>query len=73
MRDGSYEALPDDWQAALRYADAMTPTGGQVADEVFASLAAHWSAEQIVEITAVIGLFNYFNRFADALRIPKTR
>ena len=31
------------------------------------------SEPQVVEITAVIGLFNYFNRFANALDIPPTR
>ncbi len=51
----------------------MTPTRGHVTDAHFAELAAHWTAAQIVEITAVIALFNYFNRFADALAIPVTR
>ena len=61
------------WRAALAYAEAITPTRGQAGDTLFAELQGHWSEPQIVEITAVIGLFNYFNRFAIALRIPITR
>ena len=59
--------------AAVRYADALTRSGGPVPDALFAELGEHWSPAQIVEITAVAGLFNYFNRFAGALRVPVTR
>ena len=51
----------------------MTPTPGTVADAVFADLASHWTPRQIVEITAVICMFNFFNRFAHALDVPITR
>jgi len=61
------------WRAALRYADAVTQSGHQVTDELYGELARHWDAGQIVEITLVIGLFAYFNRFNDALRVEVTR
>ena len=32
---------------------------------------AHFDDGELVEITAVIGLFNFFNRFADALKLDK--
>jgi alkylhydroperoxidase family enzyme len=57
----------------FEYADAMTPTPGVVPPPRFEALERHWSAGQIVEITAVIALFNFFNRFANALDIPVTR
>ena len=57
----------------MRYADVMTPTPGIVPDAAYDDLASHWSASQIVEITAVIGMFNFFNRFAHALAIPVTQ
>lgn len=60
-------------RAALAFADAMTPTGGVVTDAIFDELSAHWDAAQIVELTSVIALFNYFNRFAEALHVPVTR
>ena len=73
MSAGDYSSFEPAWQAALRLAAEMTPTRGDATDETFAALAEHWDAAQIVEITAVVGLFNYFNRFAEALRVPVTR
>jgi len=61
------------WRAALRYADAVTADGNGVSDELYAALAAEWDEGQIVEITQVIGLFNYFNRFNNALRVEITK
>jgi len=49
------------------------PTPGIVSDEVYGDLASHWSPAQTVEITAVIAMFNFFNRFAHALAIPVTK
>jgi alkylhydroperoxidase family enzyme len=60
------------WRAALAFANDVTRFGGVVADERFRELAEHFSTEQIVEVTAVIALFNYFNRFANGLNIPVT-
>jgi alkylhydroperoxidase family enzyme len=60
------------WAAALAYAAEIAPTGGRVSDETFALIAAHWNPAQIVEITSAATLFSYFNRFANALRIPIT-
>ncbi|MEO7040389.1 MAG: carboxymuconolactone decarboxylase family protein [Gemmatimonadaceae bacterium] len=70
---GCYDVFEPGWHAALAFADAMTPTNGDVTDEIYSELARWWTAPQIVEMTAVIGFFNYFNRFAEALRIPVTR
>ena len=61
------------WAAALAYAEAMTVSGQAVTDPIYEALAAHWDGGQIVEITMVIGLFAYFNRFNDALRVAVTR
>jgi alkylhydroperoxidase family enzyme len=61
------------WRAAMRYADAVTADGNGVPDEVYAALAAGWDEGQIVEITQVIGLFSYFNRFNNALRVEITK
>ena len=73
LSDGRLASFEPDWRAALEFADEMTRTGGPVSDERFTTLAAHFSTEQIVEITAVAALFNYFNRFANSLNIPVTR
>ena len=68
-----YRNLEPGWASAMQYADAMTPTAGIPSDRVYSELRKHWDNAQVVEITAVIGLFNYFNRFAIALEIPPTR
>jgi alkylhydroperoxidase family enzyme len=69
----AYEPFEESWRSAFRYADAMTPTPGIVGDAVFADLASHWAPTQVVEITAVICMYNFFNRFAHALDVPITR
>jgi alkylhydroperoxidase family enzyme len=68
-----YESFEESWRAAFRYCDMMTPTPGKVSDAIYAEVAAHWSPAQIVEITSVIAIFAFFNRFANALDIPITR
>ncbi|MGH9505794.1 MAG: carboxymuconolactone decarboxylase family protein [Terriglobales bacterium] len=60
-------------QAALRFAEAMTRDSRHVAADLFAALRRHFDEGQVVEIAAVIGLFNYFNRFNNALEMEPTR
>jgi alkylhydroperoxidase family enzyme len=48
--------------------DAANMTTGDVE-----ALRAHYSEGEIVEIAAVVGLFNYFNRFNDALGMEPTK
>ena len=70
---GSEAGLEDGWRAALRYAEKMTESGHAVTDADYRLLSEHWDEGEIVEITMVIGLFAYFNRFNDALRVEVTR
>lgn len=67
-----YSTFEPGWSAAFAYASEVAAPGGYVADATFAALAEHWTAPQIVEITAVATAFSLFNRFADALNIPIT-
>ena len=73
MTTGVLDGFGPAWRTALNSADEMTRGMGRIPDETFHELATHWSPQQIVEIVAVVGLFNYFNRFANALDIPPTR
>jgi alkylhydroperoxidase family enzyme len=73
LASGDVSRFETAWAAALQYAAHMTPTGATVTGDAYTALASHWSAAQIVEITAVAALFNYFNRFAIALEVPVTR
>lgn len=72
LGDPAHSPFPPDQKAALALADAMTGGAGEVSDDLFAELRRHFSEVQIVEIAAVIGLFNYFNRFNNALRVDVT-
>jgi len=60
-------------KAALCLAETVTRDAHAVTDEQFTELRAHYSEGEIVELLCAIGLFNYFNRFNDALRMEPTR
>jgi len=44
-----------------------------VDDALFARLRRHYDEGEIVEISAMAGLFNYFNRVNDALLMEPTK
>jgi alkylhydroperoxidase family enzyme len=66
------DALEPGWRAALAYADVLHGSGHEVTDGLYGELEAAWDPGQIVEITLVIGMAEYFNRFNDALRVAPT-
>jgi len=57
-------------RTALAYADAITITGREVDDDLFARLRRFWSDDAIVELTEVIAWENASSKFNRALRIP---
>jgi len=63
---------PDAEKAALRYGRRVT-RDGSVPDDAFADLRRHFDEGEIVEITCVLALFTYFNRFKEALRVEPER
>jgi alkylhydroperoxidase family enzyme len=73
LTSGEQGDFPSAWAAAFRFAEEMTRGGGRVSQATYDALAREWTADQIVEITSVIALFNYFNRIANALEIPPTK
>jgi len=80
---GEQLAHLDDWprrddftpaeKAALRLAETVTRDSNSVTDEHFAELRGFYSEGEIVELLCAIGLFNYFNRFNNALRMEPTK
>jgi alkylhydroperoxidase family enzyme len=60
-------------KAALAYAKQFTEDAHAVDDALFARLRAHYDEGEIVEISAMAGLFNYFNRVNDALQMEPTK
>ena len=55
---------------ALEYAEAMTITGREVSDELFARLRATFDDDALVELTATIAWENASSKFNRALRVP---
>ena len=51
----------------------MTRDANALSDEQFEELRTFFSEGEIVELLCAIGLFNYFNRFNDALRMEPTK
>lgn len=54
--------------AALRYAETMTTDARAVDEQLWDELQRYFDDGELVELSAVIGLFNFFNRFSDALQ-----
>ena len=60
-------------KAALRLAEKMTGDPHGFDDEQWTELRRHFDEGEIIELAASIGLFNYFNRFNDVLKMEPTR
>lgn len=60
-------------KAALRLAETMTQHSTKLSDEQFQELRSFYSEGEVVELMAAIGLFNYFNRFNNALQMEPTQ
>jgi len=59
-------------KAALDLAERVTRDSG-VDDEFWSELRKYYDEGEIIELLAAIGLFNYFNRFNNALRMEPTK
>ncbi|MDQ1707057.1 MAG: hypothetical protein QOJ88_268 [Pyrinomonadaceae bacterium] len=79
VSDEKIEALPnyatselydDAERLALEFADAMTITGRDVSDELFARLRAVYNDDELTELTATIAWENASSKFNRALRVP---
>jgi uncharacterized peroxidase-related enzyme len=69
FEDGPFDEAE---KAALAYARQLTLDAHAVDDRLFERLKQHYDAGEIVEISAMAGLFNYFNRVNDALQMEST-
>jgi len=57
-------------RTTLEYDDAMTITGREVTDELFARLKELYDDDALVELTATIAWENASSKFNRALRVP---
>ncbi len=62
----------DSEKAAIHLAEVMTTNAHGYTDADLAHLRTFYSEGEIVELMAAIGLFNYFNRFNDMLKMEPT-
>jgi alkylhydroperoxidase family enzyme len=60
-------------KAALRLAERVTKDSHSVDDELWTDLRKNFDEGEIIELLSAIGLFNYFNRFNDALLMEPTK
>jgi len=60
-------------KAAIRLAETVTRDSNSLSDEQFTELRSFYSDGEIVELLCSIGLFNYFNRFNNALQMEPTK
>ncbi len=59
-------------KAALAFAEQLTLNARAIPEPVFERLRGHYDEGEIVELSAVAGIFNYMNRFNDALGMQTT-
>lgn len=59
-------------KAGFRYADQLHQSGHAVDDASFNALRAHFTTQELIELTAVAAAFEFFTRVNTALRIPVT-
>ena len=57
-------------RVALEFADAMTISGREVSDELFARLRSFFGEDALVELTATVAWENASSKFNRALRVP---
>ena len=60
-------------KAALELAERATLDSNSVDDAFWNKLRTYYDEGEIIELLAAVGLFNYFNRFNNALRMEPTK
>ncbi len=69
----SHEQFPSREQAVLRLAEQVTRDTKRLSDAQWGDLRQYFEPAEIMELVAVAGLFNFFNRFNDALQVEITQ
>ena len=54
-------------------AERMAADSNGVDEDLWKELRSHFDEGEIVELAAAIGLFHYFNRFNNALKMEPTK
>jgi uncharacterized peroxidase-related enzyme len=67
LKDGAISGYNEAEQAALKYAEELTKTPGEIKDADVDALKKHFSDQQIVDLHLLVGVVNLTNRFTDPL------
>lgn len=70
LADGPDADWPPHTACALRYARQLTRRPSVEDPALLLRLREHYGAEGLIELAAIIGMKNFWNRFATSLRIP---
>ena len=57
-------------KAALEFSERITRDDLEVSDECFSRLREHFSEQEIVELTFIVGYQTFASKFAKAFQIP---
>lgn len=57
-------------KAAVLWAEHVTRNTARARGDVYGAVREHFAEAEVVELTLMVGFFNMFNRFMDALDIP---
>jgi alkylhydroperoxidase family enzyme len=63
------ELLNDAQKTAVRWAEAVTNFAARDDDELFAAMQSYFTDQQIVELTVLVGMWNWSNRLTEALHV----
>lgn len=70
LERGDLSSLREADRVALTYADALTNDTQAGSDSEFRAVQRNYGDDEIVDLTAAVGFFNYFARFVEALALP---
>ncbi|MFN0207331.1 MAG: carboxymuconolactone decarboxylase family protein [Planctomycetota bacterium] len=73
LKGSRFGGLDAGAQAALRFADEMRDGGKNVSDEAAEAVKRVYGDEGLLEVAMVAGLFHYFNRVNNALKVEVTK
>jgi uncharacterized peroxidase-related enzyme len=69
IKNIALQNLSEKEKIAIEYAEASTKHAYNIDPEIMKRMKEHYNDAQIVEISSVVGLFNFINRFNDSLRV----
>lgn len=71
VKCGILESLTEREVLAVRLAEAVTETPGEVSEELFAECRTEFSQEELVELTSAFCWKNYLARFNRVYDVPE--